>query len=548
MGLLDKLNKWYIGRQRKALHSSDDKMFREDLNDVLADINKPRKPGFLQRLRKRHPIAFKALVISVLIATFGLAYGLVNYATPLQIDTPDNGGVDEPDVPDNNGPAKVPKDNEPDIPDNSPQVPEGCPFINESLEDILNYIEKRDSEVNPDPDEFIVPHADKLTHLDKINGTTSEAAALLFQATVDYAKATGNYTPALQVLEYIRAHMMPLDGYKDPHLKFEGQDAEESELALMNWYIDTDNDELRRMYGTHGKSPAIQDSKNAEFSVAPDADQNLIEGLVELYELTGDEKYLEFAKRIGNDLEKIVIAKDGPYPGTTMFSGGMGTSDGWAWHANFDANAYTGYQDPAAWQSIGKEDLAKAQIEFLKAAQDEYEQQYGERGLFMPIYNKENGWTWDGPDGNTHWMGFQLRAIESAAKYYEMTGDETAKQVVEDFVDYMLENSDIDDKEIEMPAELEKYTGNTIVRAPDPDAQALFARTMLIYGNATGDEALMKTARIMTRDLEQKIIENNGKVPSGGVTYAFHQAEVMRTMLSDPDVMTFLQYHYIYKK
>lgn len=89
---------------------------------------------------------------------------------------------------------------------------------------------------------------------------------------------------------------------------------------------------------------------------------------------------------------------------------------------------YTGYQCPWIWQEIGDSKGVDTVLNFLQEAQDQYYKRVGVDGFFMPLfiwdrwdsreYGEPNTFTWNGPDPNTHWGGFQYRCIETVARTY----------------------------------------------------------------------------------------------------------------------------------
>ena len=89
---------------------------------------------------------------------------------------------------------------------------------------------------------------------------------------------------------------------------------------------------------------------------------------------------------------------------------------------------YTGYQCPWIWQEAGIPEGVETVLDFLEDAQNEYTRQVGVEGFFMPLliwdrwdsreYGEPNTFTWNGPDPNTHWGGFQYRGIETVARTY----------------------------------------------------------------------------------------------------------------------------------
>lgn len=101
---------------------------------------------------------------------------------------------------------------------------------------------------------------------------------------------------------------------------------------------------------------------------------------------------------------------------------------------------YTGYQCPWFWQEVKQPEGVETVLQFLLDAQDEYKQRTNVDGFFMPVfiwdrwdnvdYGKPNTFTWDGPDPNTFWGGFQYRTIETVARTFFMDNtNERAKRI-----------------------------------------------------------------------------------------------------------------------
>lgn len=91
---------------------------------------------------------------------------------------------------------------------------------------------------------------------------------------------------------------------------------------------------------------------------------------------------------------------------------------------------YPGYQQPAPWLSIGGnagEYIANT-LALMRDAQDAYQASTGVSGPFAPVfvpetwdataYGAPGTFTWNGPDPNTFWGGFQYRAFEAMADFW----------------------------------------------------------------------------------------------------------------------------------
>ncbi len=106
---------------------------------------------------------------------------------------------------------------------------------------------------------------------------------------------------------------------------------------------------------------------------------------------------------------------------------------------------YTGYQCPWIWQEIGDSKGVETVLDFLDVAQKEYFKSTGVEGFFMPLliwdrwdsreYGEPNTFTWNGPDPNTHWGGFQYRGIETVARtYFNEPTNTKAKDITWKFI------------------------------------------------------------------------------------------------------------------
>lgn len=87
---------------------------------------------------------------------------------------------------------------------------------------------------------------------------------------------------------------------------------------------------------------------------------------------------------------------------------------------------YIGYQCPWFWQDIGDEEGINTNLRFLKDAQKEYSTRLKNGyNFFMPCfiwdrwdsleYGEPNTFSFNGPDPNTNWGGYQYRAIANVA-------------------------------------------------------------------------------------------------------------------------------------
>jgi hypothetical protein len=169
--------------------------------------------------------------------------------------------------------------------------------------------------------------------------------------------------------------------------------------------------------------------------------------------------------------------------------------DGWR------GTPYTGYQAPWVWQELDNPKGLDVVLDFMQAAQDEYEKNVGIRGFFMPVfiwdrwdsreYGTANSFTWNGPDPNTHWGGFQYRGIETVARtWHNDPTNAKAKQITMDFLHAVDELWDGHTTDI-----ITTFPANEIPYGDykEPHMAALLLRTCIFAYQATNnlDEEVM---------------------------------------------------------
>ncbi|MEI7694876.1 MAG: hypothetical protein WCI64_04410 [Chlorobium sp.] len=88
---------------------------------------------------------------------------------------------------------------------------------------------------------------------------------------------------------------------------------------------------------------------------------------------------------------------------------------------------YAGYQDPLPWHYLQDYTAAANTLQFLIDAQAAYAKSTGITGPFAPVYHYDdsfigkavkNSFTWEGPDPNTFWGGFQYRPFAATADFW----------------------------------------------------------------------------------------------------------------------------------
>ncbi|GEM_PF-2099980 len=88
---------------------------------------------------------------------------------------------------------------------------------------------------------------------------------------------------------------------------------------------------------------------------------------------------------------------------------------------------YAGYQDALPWHYLKDYTAAANTLQFLIDAQKAYAKSTGITGPFAPVYHYDdsflgkavkNTFTWEGPDPNTFWGGFQYRPFAATADFW----------------------------------------------------------------------------------------------------------------------------------
>lgn len=117
---------------------------------------------------------------------------------------------------------------------------------------------------------------------------------------------------------------------------------------------------------------------------------------------------------------------------------------------------YMGYQSPAMWAIIGQPGPAATDIQLLADAQQQWRIQTGQAtlGPFAPVfifdrpdavqYGPPNSFTWEGPDPNTRWGGYQYRPLpeltEAAALLPAGAARDNAIAVAQNFIKWLAQD------------------------------------------------------------------------------------------------------------
>lgn len=116
---------------------------------------------------------------------------------------------------------------------------------------------------------------------------------------------------------------------------------------------------------------------------------------------------------------------------------------------------YMGYQSPAMWAIIGQPGPAATDIQMLSDAQQQWRIQTGQTtlGPFAPVfifdrpdavqYGAPNTFTWEGPDPNTRWGGYQYRPLPElteAAAMLSGAAQTEAIRVAQNFIKWLAQD------------------------------------------------------------------------------------------------------------
>lgn len=209
---------------------------------------------------------------------------------------------------------------------------------------------------------------------------------------------------------------------------------------------------------------------------------------------------------------------------------------------------YSGYQAPWVWQDIGSPDGADTVLQFLLDAQNEYATITGVRGPFAPCYlwdrwdTQDYGapgtWTWNGPDPNTFWGGYQYRAIEGVARALAANPPlSVAAQIVTDF--FAMINTYWPSADGQ-PPDYFPQTGAPVCQYEEPHCVALLMRAA-IYAHQSRSIPAATTEPIIDRCLqylERLYVSDNTSIvygtwstdPAAHTWYEFWGGEILTAL------------------
>jgi hypothetical protein len=412
---------------------------------------------------------------------------------------------------------------------------------------------------------------DNATHLCNGGATTSEAQSLFFNFMVLYGALTSQRDAAQEAYAYLRYFMMPHDGAESPQLPDSRLGVGDNYPFLAHWMIDVsgesqastcpdgtpgtgvfgENTTYNRYDPTHNSPPYASVARNAggqvdlterqagggrhaaSFSSAPDTDQWLVDGAywAQRYGL-GDAA--SFLMNLRRGLSEGLTPSDAEnYPNTMRFAIFWGEDQAPALaFRGTTYQLYTGYQDPAAWEILGRHEWAENIVTFLADAQKKFKRLYRQNGPFMPVF-KDGDWGWEGDDPSTYWMGFQYRTFAHLAHYYYLSGDGNAKKILDKFISWYKRNLRTADDQVSIPLELEngeRNTGAVRRRGYGPNEFALMAQGLILLAAKDNDSELRQEAEqlldyMLTQRAANGSFPYTDPEPENNGTYGFHNAE-----------------------
>lgn len=121
--------------------------------------------------------------------------------------------------------------------------------------------------------------------------------------------------------------------------------------------------------------------------------------------------------RVRQSPPRVVPYYPGAIPFTANFQGLPAQLIDWR------GPVYMGYQSPYMWRVVGNDTAARTDVQLLHDSQAQWKIQTGQprTGPFAPVfifdrddavqYGQANTFTWEGPDPNTKWGGYQYRPL-----------------------------------------------------------------------------------------------------------------------------------------
>lgn len=206
---------------------------------------------------------------------------------------------------------------------------------------------------------------------------------------------------------------------------------------------------------------------------------------------------------------------------------------------------YVGYQCPWIWAELDDQAGVNTVLKFMRESQYAYQRiTQKEDWFFCQVfiwdrwdskqYGDPNTFTWNGPDPNTNWAGFQYRAIETVAKtLYMQPLNSSAQTILESFFDSLEKFWNIEEGLI--PTEFNE-NGEVKSEYKDPHGLALILRSA-IFAYLSNVVDKQRCARIIEKSLNALIdIFDNQTTLIGtwsvkdGEWYQFHSGEILHSL------------------
>jgi hypothetical protein len=395
------------------------------------------------------------------------------------------------------------------------------------------------------------------THLHNGEATTSETQELFYNLMVLCAVISDNAEPMKQAWNFISRHMMP----HHPNFWIPGLANKDYNPYLVHWLIDLSGKgrpgaEINGVFGPrvlynmydptsvpslhpysclpyNGKSqtfvldrPLTGSDSRYKFSAAMDADQWVVKGLYWANQF-GLAETSETIVRFRTAMEDVLRPEQtDQYPNTMRFGRYWGATlrenSGWR---DTGEDIYAGYQDPAAWELMGRPLIAQDIVNFLFDSQLEFRKRHRELGPFMPVWSERQGFSWQGADPNTHWAGFQYRAFAHLAYYWYLTGDAKAQEVLENFYTWLNKNSSKRFLSSQISIPLFLGDGKIDQKGYSPNHHGLVSQGLVAM--AARESRYVPDAKRFLDDLSlNRRNELGSYTDKDGLTYGFHNAEV----------------------
>ena len=206
---------------------------------------------------------------------------------------------------------------------------------------------------------------------------------------------------------------------------------------------------------------------------------------------------------------------------------------------------YVGYQCPWIWVELDDQAGVNTVLKFIRESQYAYQRiTQKEDWFFCQVfiwdrwdskeYGEPNTFTWNGPDPNTHWAGFQYRTIETVAKtLYMQPLNSSAQIILESFFDSLEKFWNIEEGLI--PTEFNE-NGEVKSEYKDPHGLALILRSA-IFAYLSNVVDKQRCTQIIEKSLNAliDIFDNQTRLVGtwsvkNGEWYQFHSGEILHSL------------------